>query len=533
MIVIIPAAGNATRMRPLSNNMSKAMIPVNGKPIISYIIDHLEETVKPTQYVFVENEFQDISKFVSRAYPNLNSNYVIQENKNGPLDAIHTGWKYINDYEDVKDEPILVWLGDTICLEKFDYRESFYGVSEVDEFSRWCLIDKDNNTYDKPESKPPTSLALIGVYYFHNRSKFDICMWIYENTKKSYEISSLIESYKGDIDFSGSINSKLIKTKEWYDCGELNSYYESKSRLISRSARSFNNIQTDTFYNIITKFAEGKDKEKIEKEKAWFKRLTEKQAMFCPRILSSDYGEMRMSLETGTALNDVYVYENLRKDIWFQIIDKILRVHLEVFMEEPNDEERKYLHFQLRNMYFVKFRDRISSLFWSNLIPEIKQETPNLETFIEDTFKGLEVGAVLTRCMHGDSHLGNIIYEPNNGSIKFLDPRGSFGKINGNGGDINYDIAKLLQDFYCGYCFIQAKKFSINEYDLLTIHWNENHLEILQYFEKRLEEIGFDVKLMKRLSALLLLTAIPFNQDKDIIKAMYIQSMNLIKELQN
>lgn len=531
MIVIIPAAGNATRMRPLSNNMSKAMIPVNGKPIISYIIDHLEETAKPTQYVIIENEFRDIREFVSRAYPNLNVNYIIQEKKNGPLAAIHLGWTVAK-----KDEPILVWLGDTICLDKFDYKESFYCVSKVQDFSRWCLIDDVNNTYDKPESKPPTDLALIGVYYFHNRYRFDLCMKIHEDVTfdgDSFEIASLIEDYAVDLDQHGALLPKLIETKEWYDCGELNSYYESKSRLISRSARSFNNIETDTFYNIITKFAEGKDKEKIEKEKAWFKRLTEKQAMFCPRILSSDYGEMRMSLETGTALNDVYVYENLRKDIWFQIIDKILRVHLEVFMEEPNPEERKSLHFQLKNMYFVKFRDRISSLFWSNLIPDIKQEMPNLEIFIEDTFKALEVGAVLTRCMHGDSHLGNIIYEPNNGSIKFLDPRGSFGKINGNGGDINYDIAKLLQDFYCGYCFIQAKKFNINEYDLLTIHWNENHLEILQYFEKRLKEIGFDVKLMKRLAALLLLTAIPFNQDKDIIKAMYIQSMNIINELQN
>lgn len=103
MIVIIPAAGNATRMRPLSNNMSKAMIPVNGKPIISYIIDHLEETAKPTQYVIIENEFRDIREFVSRAYPNLNVNYIIQEKKNGPLAAIHLGWKAAN-----KDEPILV-----------------------------------------------------------------------------------------------------------------------------------------------------------------------------------------------------------------------------------------------------------------------------------------------------------------------------------------------------------------------------------------------------------------------------------------
>jgi hypothetical protein len=39
--IIIPAAGLAKRMRPLSSNASKSMIPVNGKPIIAYILDEV------------------------------------------------------------------------------------------------------------------------------------------------------------------------------------------------------------------------------------------------------------------------------------------------------------------------------------------------------------------------------------------------------------------------------------------------------------------------------------------------------------
>ena len=37
-LVIIPAAGLATRMMPMSASMSKAMIPVAGQPILSHII---------------------------------------------------------------------------------------------------------------------------------------------------------------------------------------------------------------------------------------------------------------------------------------------------------------------------------------------------------------------------------------------------------------------------------------------------------------------------------------------------------------
>ena len=38
---IIPVAGAGTRLRPFTYTQPKALIPVAGKPIISYIIDDL------------------------------------------------------------------------------------------------------------------------------------------------------------------------------------------------------------------------------------------------------------------------------------------------------------------------------------------------------------------------------------------------------------------------------------------------------------------------------------------------------------
>ena len=65
--VIIPAAGLASRMKPLSKGVSKAMIPVNGRPLISYIIEHLEKSqARVSEYIVVENELGDIQEFVKR-----------------------------------------------------------------------------------------------------------------------------------------------------------------------------------------------------------------------------------------------------------------------------------------------------------------------------------------------------------------------------------------------------------------------------------------------------------------------------------
>lgn len=50
--VIIPAAGEATRMKPISSN-TKIMVPVNGKPIISYILEEIFKIGNPREIVIV------------------------------------------------------------------------------------------------------------------------------------------------------------------------------------------------------------------------------------------------------------------------------------------------------------------------------------------------------------------------------------------------------------------------------------------------------------------------------------------------
>ena len=51
-LVIIPDAGLATRMQPLSATMSKAMIPVCGKPILARILKKLEKEESGRMLIF-------------------------------------------------------------------------------------------------------------------------------------------------------------------------------------------------------------------------------------------------------------------------------------------------------------------------------------------------------------------------------------------------------------------------------------------------------------------------------------------------
>jgi len=519
--VIIPAAGLATRMKPLSRGVSKAMIPVNGRPLISYIIEKIYEKQDVSEVVIVENELGDIREFVSRVYPDKNIRCYVQEEKLGPLHAIDIGYKQLKDFS----SNVTIWLGDTICLDDFNYNRSFLAVHRVSDPHRWCLVDADGKLYDKPDGQVPTDSAIIGVYNFTDRKAFNHGMekgMSKPTHKGEYQIAALLESY---MKKDGPM--ELAFAEEWYDCGELNTYYESKARLLKRTARSFNKIEVDTFFGTVTKTSQDPEKQqKIQAEKNWFENLDEKQSLFCPRILKSEAGSLRMTLEPGTALNEVLVYDNLRTDIWHDIIRKILKVHHSVFYTnlsfKPKGEEAQLC----LEAYYIKTSNRLEDI-WEVL----GHRDTELESFLLDTSLELVKDPAWSSCMHGDSHLGNIIYDPHSGNIKFVDPRGEFGGFYWNEGDMRYDMAKLLQDFYCGYAMIMANRYKIED-TTLEIDWVPGTQDLSKFLETELHNLGYDVTLLKKLAILLLVTAIPFHpDDRKRQTAFYVRAKNLIAQM--
>lgn len=531
--IIIPAAGLATRMKPLSKGISKAMIPVNGRPLISYIIEHLIKEDPDCEIVIVENELRDIQEFISRVYPNSNIKTIVQNLKDGPLHAIYIGWSVLERL----DSPITVWLGDTICLDSFPYEEDFLAVYPVIDPHRWCLVDKDGVLYDKPETEVPTDKALVGVYNFINRDFFNasIVAGMQKPTYKGeHQIAALLSEYIK----KQKMPMPLVSVNEWYDCGELTTYYESKAKLLKRTARSFNSIEVDTFFNTVKKSSVDPEKrKKIEDEKQWYAKLTPIQAQFTPRVLPSSEGELVMSLEPGTALNEVLVYDNLRLDVWNSIIRKIFKIHHEVF-KTPSNLAAVQIQDECYQAYVVKNVNRMNTDIFKTIVDlNISTDEFNLvRNFVEHT--GLELCKNSTEhwsaVMHGDSHLGNIIYDAYTGSIKFVDPRGSFGFIKGAEGDLRYDMAKLLQDLYCGYSMMMADRYSIYNNNNIDIKWVSRHtdMKLLDTLESLLLKQGYDLILLKKLAVVLLITAIPFHADnKQRQLAFWLRGVKLMNEL--
>ena len=112
----------------------------------------------------------------------------------------------------------------------------------------------------------------------------------------------------------------------------------------------------------------------------------------------------------------------------------------------------------------------------------------------------MSLNSMPVKCMHGDLHAGNIIYNTNNDQVVFIDPRGQFGALTGCLGDKLYDLIKLYHDFGWGYGeIINGKRYSRYVFDA---------------FIQVLHERGYDMKQLVAGAVVLFATMIPLHKNE-------------------
>jgi len=413
---------------------------------------------------------------------------------------------------------ILVWLGDTIISGiNFDFKENFLGTTEVEDQHRWCMVDEQCNYFDKPDATDDigTKSALVGIYYFNNSKLFDanlITAMTKDVIKGEHQISSLLE-ITPDLFYLNDL------TEFWYDCGELNTYYDSKARLINKSAnsRDFNNLSVDTLLNTITKSSKSLGNQ-IESEKNWYKLLSEKQSLFVPRCLTSDLGSITLSLESGSTLSEMFLYEKISTGNWKVIIDKLFTIITKVFHEPTLKTEVDVSN--AFEQYVKTANTRFKQITFT-------EDNELVQQFVLNTGTAAISLSTPSKCIHGDLHFGNILFEPFNGTIKLIDPRGKFGNSNGISGDRNYDYAKLLHDWIGGYILINSG------IDVIHPTKSNEFNFIRDYMITKLKERLTDLELENiiKMSIFLCVTCIPLHGDNPKKqKQLWDHSVKMIKE---
>jgi dTDP-glucose pyrophosphorylase len=477
--VVIPAAGEATRLRPLTSNCSKAMVRIHGKPAIEYIIESIyKNTSEVAEIVIVDGKHDDIREWVAKSnYTNIRC--VKQGSLNGPRDAIFQGIDVLKD----ETLPLVVWLGDAIILDDdLPLGTDFLLTKEVEDHFAWCMWD-GKNFFNKPTETIPNAVALVGLYSFKDGQGAS-----YAFETKEYDISFALEKYAR----STGNSFDRIYTNKWYDIGDIASYHRTCAEFLTFKARAFNSFKYDSDLNVVTKvpnYTNSFAVKTVANEKSWYQSLNSKQRMFVPKLLDDDYG-LSLSYESGTLLSDLFIHEDISKSTIDYLIEKVILSIRNHFHMKPNHEFLMEFSKNAFKMWITKSIERLDK---SGL------NKPEHAFYREVAQKCMEK-AEPVQAMHGDLHFGNILYNPYNDSITLLDPRGEYGDHIGCGGDHLYDLCKLSHDLYHGYnSLFQTKaypKYVRESFDKL----------IRKYYPNEYQEIIDG-------GALLIATAIPLHYD--------------------
>jgi len=191
---IILAAGEGSRMRPLTYARPKVMLPIANKPILEHLlIEARKAGIGEFVFIVGYHDEQVRDYFGNGEKWGVTIDYCTQKKQLGTADALKMT-------EGLVDGNFLVMNGDIIVSQK-DIRslakrsDNTLSVVEVEDSQDWGLVElsegKVAHIYEKVE-KPPSHMANAGLYLF-TPDIFDAISQTSKSLRGEYEITDSIQ----------------------------------------------------------------------------------------------------------------------------------------------------------------------------------------------------------------------------------------------------------------------------------------------------------------------------------------------------
>ena len=183
MKAIILAAGYATRLYPLTENMPKALLPIGNKPMLNYLVDQLATLKGLTEVHIVTNHrfakhFEDwcaAQKYALKFFV-WDDGTTNNDNRLGAVGDI----KYVLDHADIDDD-VLVAASDNFFTFPLTLFEDYFNeykcdtllagyMESIEERRRFAIATFDEEGYvnmlvEKPKD-PPSDMAVYALYIY-------------------------------------------------------------------------------------------------------------------------------------------------------------------------------------------------------------------------------------------------------------------------------------------------------------------------------------------------------------------------------
>ena len=196
---VILAAGCGSRMKGLTADRPKPMLPLSGRPMLTYVIEAIE-SAGITEILLIVGYKAEMVEDYFTAHPPARArlSYKLQASQNG------TGSAALLAREFAAGEPFLLTFGDIIVdsstysglVDRAAGAEAVLALKSVDDPYRGAAVYVDNERITRIVEKPPqgastTPWVNAGVYFFRS-SVFEELNRIPLSPRGEYELTDAI-----------------------------------------------------------------------------------------------------------------------------------------------------------------------------------------------------------------------------------------------------------------------------------------------------------------------------------------------------
>ncbi|HWC58937.1 MAG TPA: NTP transferase domain-containing protein [Verrucomicrobiae bacterium] len=538
--VILAAGAAPAALGSIFGRTSSAMIPVNGRPTIHWLLHYLHQLGVNRIVLGLRHTETRLPRFVQQAFGAIQHITLVPVEKDlGPGFTLLECLKKVDE-----NQPCLVVLGDTLfefsTKSNIPFDENFVLTAPVQDATRWCLAEIDRShrvktLADKPAKNPDGWPALVGVYHFRDPQPARRALQsALDAGARSLQLRHALQPYIDSRDLSAH------PAGEWFDCGNLDFLTSSRRRLLQ--ARSFNAIQIDELRGTITKRSE--HKAKFLNEINYYRLVPRDLATFFPRLVDFSLApkDLFLTLEYYgyPTLSEIWVFEEFESKYWesvFQTLRKIVACFANYSVElSPKAAFDFYWNKTEDRLNTFAGQDRSFAQLTTATAIELNGRRlsgwPKIQKEVSARVRKLS-GKPRGQIIHGDLCFTNILYDPVSRLFKFIDPRGSFGE-SGIYGDGRYDIAKLLHSMDGGYDFLI--------HDMFLLERDGTRMNLQQFFPatrgavldafKQTFGADYALKEVRLLEGLLFLSMCPLHQDSPARQsAMFATGLRILNEI--
>ena len=199
MKALILAAGQGTRLRPVTLTMPKSLVPVANRWLINYAMDALKKAGL-TDIGIVVNSMDSpiVTNLRDGKLLGVQIEYIVQDEQLGLAHAIALCQEFVGE------DPFTVFLGDNIFQDRMTGLLTSFADSDCEaavvlgkvlDPTRFGIAEIENGhivrVVEKPQD-PPSDLAIAGVYLFRS-SIFDAIKRIKPSSRNELEITDAIQ----------------------------------------------------------------------------------------------------------------------------------------------------------------------------------------------------------------------------------------------------------------------------------------------------------------------------------------------------